>query len=89
MVDVGVTKLSSKGQVVIPSDMRIGFKEGEKLIVIKNGKQLIIKKADDFDKNLREDLLFAKRTEEAFKRYEKGLFKEMSDKEFLKALEKW
>lgn len=36
-----------------------------------------------------EDLEFARRTEEALKRYEKGNFKEMGAEEFSKELEKW
>lgn len=89
MVEVGVTKVSSKGQIVIPAEMRAGFSKGEKLILIKSGEQLIMKKASDFGRNLEEDLKFAKKTEEALKRYEKGLFKETGEKEFLKMLKKW
>ena len=74
MVEINITKMSSKGQVVIPFDLRRGFKEGDKLIVIKSGDKLILKKADAFDKNLEEDLEFARRTEEAFKRIENGEF---------------
>ena len=36
-----------------------------------------------------EDLEFARRTEEAYKRYEKGEFKEMDYEEFLKMIKKW
>ena len=89
MVDISVTKMSSKGQVVIPAEMRKDIKEGEKIIIIQNRKQLILKKAKDFDKNLEEDLAFAKRTEEAWKRYEKGEFVEMDSDKFLKELKKW
>ncbi|MDP3741909.1 MAG: hypothetical protein Q8R15_01195 [Candidatus Micrarchaeota archaeon] len=32
---------------------------------------------------------FARRTEAAFKRYERGLFKEMSKADFLEELKKW
>jgi hypothetical protein len=46
---------------------------------------LTLKKISDLDEALREDIIFAKRTEEALKRYERGLFKEMDDKNFLKA----
>ena len=81
--------MSSKGQVVIPQEMREGFAEGDKLIVIKNDKQLILKKMEDFDENLEEDLEFAKRTEEAWKRYDKGEFASMDAEEFLKELKKW
>ena len=39
MTNVDITKISSKGQVVIPLDMREDLKEGEKLVIIKAGKQ--------------------------------------------------
>lgn len=89
MVNLNITKMSSKGQVVIPNEMRKEFKEGEEFVIIKNGKQLILKSVKDFDENLKEDLIFAKRTEEAYKRYEKGEFKTMKAKDFLKELKKW
>ena len=79
---MNITKISSKGQVVIPQEMREGFEEGSKLVVIRNDKQLIFKKVEDFDKNLEEDLEFAKRTEEAYKRHEKGEFVSMGKDEF-------
>lgn len=40
-------------------------------------------------KKIQEDLEFAKRTEEAYKRYEKGEFKSMPLKKFLKEIRKW
>jgi AbrB family looped-hinge helix DNA binding protein len=49
-VEIAITKMSSKGQVVIPAEMRGNIHEGEKLVIID---------------------------------------KEMDDKNFLKALEKW
>lgn len=88
-MDISITKMSSKGQIVIPLEMRENLKEGEKLVLIKNGKQIIIKKASDFDKNLKEDLEFARRTEEAYKRYEKGEFISMPADKFLEELKKW
>ena len=89
MIDVAITKLSSKGQIVIPSEMRTGFNKGEKLVIIKNEGQLILKKVKDLGKNFEDDLIFAKRTEEALKKYEKGLSKEMSAKDFTNEIEKW
>ena len=74
MANISITKMSSKGQVVIPIDMRGNFKEGDKLVIMKNNDQIILKKANDFDKNIEEDLEFAKRTEEALKRIDKGDF---------------
>jgi len=89
MVNINITKISSKGQIVIPLDMREGLKEGDKLIVIRNGNQIILKKAEHFDKNLEEDLEFAKRTEEAYKRHEKGDFISIDGDEFLEQMKKW
>lgn len=89
MAEIELTTMSSKGQVVIPQEMRKGFHEGEKFVVIKAGKQLILKSVKDFDENIEEDLEFASRTEEAFERYEAGEFKSMSKEDFLKEIEQW
>ncbi|MFH0713124.1 MAG: AbrB/MazE/SpoVT family DNA-binding domain-containing protein [Candidatus Micrarchaeota archaeon] len=89
MLNIAVTKMSSKGQVVIPVEFRKDFSEGQSLVLIKLDGQLIVKKASDLYKNLAADLLFAKRTEAALQRYERGLFKERDKDEFLKELEKW
>jgi len=89
MANINITKMSSKGQVVIPQEMREGIEEGDKLVIIRNGDQLILKKAEDFDKNLEDDLEFARRTEEAWKRYEKGEFIEMDFDDFIKEMKKW
>jgi len=88
-MDVAITKMSSKGQVVIPAEMREDLHEGDKLIIIKNGVQFILKKASEMEKQFTEDLEFARRTEEALARYEKGEFKEMTKEEFEKELEEW
>ena len=88
-VDIAITKMSSKGQVVIPAEMRRNIEEGDKLVIIQNGDQIIMKKVSKLNKNLEEDLLFAKRTEEALERYEKGEFIEMDFDAFLKAVKKW
>ena len=81
--------MSSKGQVVIPKDMREGLSEGEKLVIIKNGQQIILKKISDFDKNLEEDLEFAKRTEEAWKRIDAGEFISIDSENIFEEMEKW
>lgn len=89
MAELEIVTMSSKGQVVIPHEMRQDFDEGEKFVVIKAGKQIILKSVQDFDENIKEDIEFARRTEEAWKRYERGEFKSMSADEFLKELEKY
>lgn len=87
-MDVAITKMSSKGQVVIPAKMRDGINEGDKLILIQNKEQIILKKASKLDKNFKEDLEFARRTEEAWKSYEKGEFVSLPADKFLEKLSK-
>ena len=89
MANISITKISSKGQIVIPQDMREGLSEGDKLVVIKNGQQIILKKMADFDKNLEEDLEFAKRTEEAWEEIEAGKGINMEFDDFIKEMKKW
>jgi len=89
MNGINITRMSSKGQVVIPLNMRRDLKEGEELIVIKNGNQIILKKATDFSENLKEDLEFARRTEEAFKRHERGECIRMDFDEFIEEMKEW
>jgi AbrB family looped-hinge helix DNA binding protein len=86
MSHIDITKMSSRGQVVIPLDLRKGISEGDKLVVMRNGDQIILKKATAFDTNIKEDLEFARRTEEAWKSYERGEFKEVSLEEFFREI---
>ena len=88
-MDINITKMSSKGQIVIPQEMRQNFKEGEKIVVIQGGNKLILKKATDFDEQLKEDIEFAKRTEEAWKNMEKGKYISMEFDEFIEEMKKW
>jgi bifunctional DNA-binding transcriptional regulator/antitoxin component of YhaV-PrlF toxin-antitoxin module len=69
-------------------EMRKGIKEGEKLVIIRNKNLLIIERVSEFDKKLEGDLEFARRTEEAWKKYEKGEFVSRTAEEFLEELEK-
>ena len=88
-MDVAITKISSKGQIVIPAEMRKDFQEGDKILLIQTDEQLIIKKASKLDKALKADLEFARRTEEAWKRIEEGKGIRMDFDDFLKEMKKW
>ena len=89
MVNIGVTKISSKGQIVIPSNMRGDLKEGDELLIIKDEDRIILKKADKLTEKMKEDLEFAKRTEEAYKRIEAGKGITMDFDDFIKEMKKW
>ncbi len=88
-MEIAITKMSTKGQIVIPTEMRKDIKEGEKLILIQNKEQLIMKKASIMENNFAEDIKFAKETEEALKRIEKGKGIKMDFDEFLEEIKKW
>jgi len=86
MSQIDITKMSSKGQIVIPAELRKDMKEGDKIVVIRNKDQIILKKADRFDKALEEDIIVAKRVENAWKEIEQGKYKRMSSEDFLKEI---
>ena len=86
---INITKLSSKGQVVIPLEMRKDMKEGDKLLIIRNKNQIILKKASDLDEQLKEDLEFAQRTEEAWKQIDKGEFISVDSENLFEEMDKW
>ena len=88
-MDIAITKMSSKGQVVIPAEMREDIVEGEKIIVFKSGNQIIMKKASEMDEKMKEDLEFARRTEEAWQKIEMGEGIKMGFDEFLEEMKKW
>jgi len=81
--------MSSKGQVVLPSNFRKNIKEGNTLLVLKNNDQIILNPANALDKQFAEDIEFAKRTEEAWKEIEESRGLRMSIDDFLKEMKKW
>lgn len=49
-MDLKTIKLSEKGQISIPKEIRKGMhlKKGDKLVLVAKGEQLILEKADSF-----------------------------------------
>ena len=88
-MDVGITRVSSKGQIVIPFFMRNNLSEGEELLIIREGERYIIKRLDELKPALKDDILFAGKTEEAFSEYRKGSFKQKETDDFLDELASW
>ena len=89
MVNINITKMSSKGQIVIPQSMRKGIMEGEEFVIIRDENRIILKIAKDFKENIKEDLEFAKKTEEAWKAYDRGEFISMDADDFIKEMKTW
>lgn len=88
-MDIGIIRMSSKGQIVIPSHMRGDLSEGEKLLVIREGDRFILKPLDELEPAIREDILFAEKTERALLEFEKGKFTVKKHADFLEDLESW
>jgi len=88
MTTINLTKISSKGQIVIPVEMRADFNEGEELIILKDEDRIILKKASTISKQMKEDIEFARRTEEALKRIESGKYIKMDFDDFIKEMKK-
>jgi len=88
-MEMAITKVSSKGQIVIPSNMRKDIGVGDQFLIIKEDNKFIMKKINELVKDLKQELVFAQRVEKAWNRYEKGKFKSMSAKKFLEELNKW
>ena len=85
-----LTKVSSKGQVVIPTNVRkkLGIKEGSVFAMMSPKKNMIVLKKLD-NRLLKEDLATLKSVEEAWKDIKRGKFRRMSKEDFLKELNKW
>jgi len=88
-MDIGIIRMSSKGQIVIPSYMRSGLIEGEQLLLIRDGDRFILKPLDQLEPAIREDISFAEKTERAFLEFEKGKFTVKKSADFLDDLESW
>ena len=57
MEDIKTVKISDKGQISIPKDIReeLGMREGETLIMISDGKKLVLEKKDRIIKKIKSD----------------------------------
>jgi AbrB family looped-hinge helix DNA binding protein len=88
-MDVAITKMSSKGQVVIPVSMRTGLPEGEKLLLIRDGERIILKPLSEIEPAVREDILFAEKTEQALEEYSKGMFVKKKEGDFIDEMKSW
>ena len=88
MVEIETATISSKGQIVIPASMRKDLKEGDRFLIIKDKSSFLLKRADDLDEKFKEDLDFSRRTEEAWKRHDRGEFHRMEFDDFIKEMKK-
>ena len=87
---IGLTTVSSRGQIVLPKEVREDIKKGDQLLILRKDDTWIMKRASAQDKAFEADWKFAKRTEEALKRVDSGdslSFDSVDD--FIRASKKW
>ncbi len=84
-----ITRISSKGQVVIPKQIRekMGLIDGKLLAVFQRDNFIVFKKIENFVEE--EDLEILSDVKKAWQEIQKGKFKKTSLKNFLKELDKW
>jgi len=86
-----LTRISSKGQVVIPSRVRekLGIQAGNVFAILtpRKGNVVVLKKIDS--KSLQADLRIFREVEKAWKEIERGQARRASRKRFLEGLETW
>ncbi|MEK6858890.1 MAG: AbrB/MazE/SpoVT family DNA-binding domain-containing protein [Nanoarchaeota archaeon] len=88
-MEIELTKISSKGQIVIPLDVRrkLALKDGETFAVSTEDDLIVLKKV----KNPMEadDLRTLKEIKEAWKEIAKGKYRKMNKEDFLKEIDTW
>jgi AbrB family looped-hinge helix DNA binding protein len=87
-MDFAIAKISTKGQIVIPSQLRDDIESGDEFLIVKDEDRIILKKVKKMVEEFKDDLKFAKVVAESWEKYESGKFKTKSKKDFLKELKK-
>ena len=85
-MEYAIAKVSTKGQIVIPSALRDNIHTGDEFLMIKDQGRIILKDMKDLALNLKDDLAFAEKIENAWQEHDNGKFKNKSKDDFLKAL---
>jgi len=89
-MEIGITKISTRGQIVIPNNIRdhLGLRENEQLVVMSDDGEIIIKPVKDIlnidrkKSKFAKDFIRAMRHDKILQDMEEG--KELSAKEVLK-----
>jgi len=83
------TRVSSKGQIVIPKDIRdnLDIQEGDLLAAVSEENFIILKKVNP--KITEEEKIILKRIKEAWDSIDRGDYKEIEGSELLEEMKKW
>lgn len=85
-MEFAIAKVSTKGQIVIPSALRDKIHTGDEFLIVKDHERIILKNMKNLASDLRDDLLFAEQVEKAWQEHDKGKFIKKSKVDFLEEL---
>ena len=85
-MEYAIAKVSTKGQIVIPSTMRTDILAGDEFLMVKQEGRIVLKNMKELANDLKDDLIFAERVEKAWQDYHAKKFVKKSKDEFLKEL---
>lgn len=88
MENMSFIKTGANGQIVIPARMRERLVEGKEFVIVNNDQSFVLK-ANPLNEKMKEDLEFARRTEEALQRIKAGKGITMEFDEFIEEMKKW
>jgi bifunctional DNA-binding transcriptional regulator/antitoxin component of YhaV-PrlF toxin-antitoxin module len=81
-----IAKISTKGQIVIPTFLRGNIKKGDEFLIVKDDERIIMKNMKKVAESIKDDLIFSERIEKSWNNYKKGKFVSKSKEDFLKNL---
>ena len=85
-MEYAIAKVSTKGQIVIPSTMRKNIHTGDEFLILKDEKRIILKNLNHISAELKDDLKFAEEVEKAWQKHDRGEFITETKEEFLRKL---
>lgn len=90
-MDAAIVKISSKGQLVLPVDMRRNFKlgRGSKVMVLQQGGSIVLKSLDAMGGDIDEELHMMQRAAAGWGEIAAGRAKKQTKAEFLAELKSW
>ncbi len=81
-----ITKLSTKGQIVIPENLRKGLQAGTPFIVTKQEGLIVLKEVKDLTKQEMEEM---KELDKVWKDIDSGKCESYTEEEFFKKMKEW
>ena len=69
-MDYAIAKMSTKGQIVIPKELRAELEAGDEFLIVRDEDRFVLTRMEHVSDQLRDDLEFARRVEAAYARRE-------------------